>query len=379
MVFLLFDQLQGKKGRPAIGSKTIVVAEEVMDVEEEKNDEGDGKAKTQRVSCPVYNKRKGKKCRLTNILAVEMDAEEEKENNGDAQSGENVAPIDVYSGENGALIIAQSGETGALIDAQSGEYSPLIDAESGENGALIDAESGENGALIDAFALTLQTMKIIEIMIPMEKEIFGEENVECYVFKNNLLEFCAMKSLDATCIATYMRHLYDKYESLRGIVKFFNPASVSATSKLGISRLITKKMQNGKGNQICFIPYHIQAKSHWVLIVIDCSSMNVFWLDSSNAKPDEQTKFYINIGLNSLLIDGRRRMPTWNIIKCPAQRGNVECGYFVMKFMSELMDNPSLSIETKMTKIADKETYTIDEINEIRVEFMEFVVEHLGE
>ncbi|KAM7530254.1 hypothetical protein LguiB_033664 [Lonicera macranthoides] len=316
----------------------------------------------------IIKERHGKKCRLTNILAVEMDAEEEKENNGDAQSGENVAPIDVYSGENGALIIAQSGETGALIDAQSGEYSPLI-----------DAESGENGALIDAFALTLQTMKIIEIMIPMEKEIFGEENVECYVFKNNLLEFCAMKSLDATCIATYMRHLYDKYESLRGIVKFFNPASVSATSKLGISRLITKKMQNGKGNQICFIPYHIQAKSHWVLIVIDCSSMNVFWLDSSNAKPDEQTKFYINIGLNSLLIDGRRRMPTWKIIKCPAQRGNVECGYFVMKFMSELMDNPSLSIETKMTKIADKETYTIDEINEIRVEFMEFVVEHLGE
>jgi len=33
---------------------------------------------------------------------------------------------------------------------------------------------------------------------------------------------------------------------------------------------------------------------HWVLMVIDCSSMTIFWLDSLHTLPDEQTKFYMN-------------------------------------------------------------------------------------
>lgn len=60
--------------------------------------------------------------------------------------------------------------------------------------------------LITAFTHNLFIMKTNQITIPLEKEMFGEDKGQCYVFKNDLLDFCALKPLDVTCIVAYMRY-----------------------------------------------------------------------------------------------------------------------------------------------------------------------------
>ncbi|RXH92716.1 hypothetical protein DVH24_033612 [Malus domestica] len=45
---------------------------------------------------------------------------------------------------------------------------------------------------------------------------------------------------------------------------------------------------------------------------------------------------------------------------CPLQEGTVECGYYVMKYMKEIIDDPNCSIITK-------------EIDALRIEWVEYV------
>lgn len=58
---------------------------------------------------------------------------------------------------------------------------------------------------VELFTSTLRNLNIDGISIPMHFEMFGEENTECFVFKKDLLELCAMEPVDITCVVAYMR------------------------------------------------------------------------------------------------------------------------------------------------------------------------------
>ncbi|KAL9447767.1 hypothetical protein AB3S75_015275 [Citrus x aurantiifolia] len=55
----------------------------------------------------------------------------------------------------------------------------------------------------------------------------------------------------------------------------------------------------------------------------------------------------------------------WNDVKVPMQIGNVECGYYVMRFMKEIITDQSILC----TKFNEKDTYNEDEINEIHFDW----------
>ena len=59
--------------------------------------------------------------------------------------------------------------------------------------------------IIDAFTQTLESMDTSQIMIPIGEEIFGDQNLVSYVFKNDMFDFCKMQPMDVTCIIAYMR------------------------------------------------------------------------------------------------------------------------------------------------------------------------------
>ena len=48
-------------------------------------------------------------------------------------------------------------------------------------------------------------MEADQIIIPIEKEMFGDNTTECYVFKQDLVDLCEMQPLDVTCIKADMR------------------------------------------------------------------------------------------------------------------------------------------------------------------------------
>ncbi|RVW62979.1 hypothetical protein CK203_062382 [Vitis vinifera] len=96
-----------------------------------------------------------------------------------------------------------------------------------------------------------------------------------------------------------------------------------------------------------FIPYN--PNFHWVLVALDMRTMTAYYLDP--------------IQSNHVMI--LRKLLTWHyefihqrtkIIKegadmgkvvCPRQLGSVECGYYVMRYMKDIIVDPSL-LSTKM-------------------------------
>ncbi|TQD70262.1 hypothetical protein C1H46_044206 [Malus baccata] len=56
-------------------------------------------------------------------------------------------------------------------------------------------------------------------------------------------------------------------------------------------------------------------------------------------------------------IKGRKNI-NWKVVKCPLQEGTVEFGYYVMKYMKEIIDDPNCSIITKVIYSSGKLIYS---------------------
>ena len=62
------------------------------------------------------------------------------------------------------------------------------------------------------------------------------------------------------------------------------------------------------------------------------------------------------------------RRTTFTVCTCPTQPGNIECGFFVLRFMRDIIFNvDGLSV------LQSKEFYTCDDIDEVRLEWAQFV------
>ncbi|CAL2276866.1 unnamed protein product [Prunus armeniaca] len=69
-----------------------------------------------------------------------------------------------------------------------------------------------------------------------------------------------------------------------------------------------------------------------------------------------------------------RKSPIWkNLQGTPRQPTNVECGYYVMRFMRHIIHDPGLAFEKKFDKKKEPVVYTQELIDEVRLEWAKFV------
>ncbi|CAL8135687.1 unnamed protein product [Prunus armeniaca] len=72
------------------------------------------------------------------------------------------------------------------------------------------------------------------------------------------------------------------------------------------------------------------------------------------------------------------KSPIWkNLEGTPRQPTNVECGYYVMHFMRDIIPDPCLAFEKKFDKKKEPVVYTQELIDEVRLELAEFVNKQL--
>ncbi|CAL8088598.1 unnamed protein product [Prunus armeniaca] len=72
------------------------------------------------------------------------------------------------------------------------------------------------------------------------------------------------------------------------------------------------------------------------------------------------------------------KSPIWkNLQGTPRQPTNVECGYYVMRFMRDIIHDPTLVFEKKFDKKKKPVMYTQEHIDEVRLEWGEFVNKQL--
>ncbi|CAL9001906.1 unnamed protein product, partial [Prunus brigantina] len=218
----------------------------------------------------------------------------------------------------------------------------------------------------------------------IDKEVFGVER-NTFVLPEDITQFAGMEEIGATVVAVYMRYLHDhlKEANMCSMVGFIDPATVSANSGTitDRSRLVAGRLQKTDGEQIFMMPYN--PGRHWVLLIVRAKRETVYYLDPlpGNRVVDEEGKNIVNTAIkmyNSHIARSGRKAPIWKTLpNTPKQPSSVECGYYVMRFMRDIIMDPSLAFEKKYAKGKEEAPYPQEAIDEVRNEWAEFVCLHM--
>ncbi|KAI8530569.1 hypothetical protein RHMOL_Rhmol11G0070000 [Rhododendron molle] len=121
-----------------------------------------------------------------------------------------------------------------------------------------------------------------------------------------------------------------------------------------------------------YVLFHIRV--HWVLCVVDLSSSTVYYMDSINKEVHSPLKLLIKTAFK--IYDSSKgvrssRIINWKPVECPKQPTNVECGFYVMKYMNDLIRDEKILSRGNFN---GKKTYTKAEIDEVRAKWIKSVI-----
>ncbi|KAI5344277.1 hypothetical protein L3X38_012154 [Prunus dulcis] len=218
------------------------------------------------------------------------------------------------------------------------------------------------------------------LQFTIDKEVFGRER-DTFLLPEDITQLAGMEEIGATVVAVYMRYLHDvlKQANMCSMVGFIDPATVSANSGTiaDRSRLVAARLQKTDGEQIFMMPYN--PGRHWILLIVRAKRETVYFLDSlpGNRVVDEEAKNIVNSAIkiyNSHIARAGRKAVIWKTLSgTPKQPSSVECRYYVMRFMRDIIMDPSLAFEKKYAKGNQEAPYPQEAIDEVRNEWAEFV------
>ncbi|VVA41693.1 PREDICTED: ubiquitin-like-specific protease, partial [Prunus dulcis] len=192
------------------------------------------------------------------------------------------------------------------------------------------------------------------LQFTIDKEVFGRER-DTFLLPEDITQFAGMEEIGATVVAVYMRYLHDvlKQANICSMVGFIDPATVSANSGTIAerSRLVVARLQKTDGEQIFMMPYN--PSRHWILLIVRAKRETVYFLDPlpGHRVVDEEAKNIVNSAIkiyNFHIGRAGRKAVIWKTLSgTPKQPSRVECGYYVMRFMRDIIMDPSLGFENK--------------------------------
>ncbi|BBG99139.1 hypothetical protein Prudu_008732, partial [Prunus dulcis] len=96
---------------------------------------------------------------------------------------------------------------------------------------------------------------------------------------------------------------------------------------------------------------------------------------------DEEAKNIVNSAIkiyNTPHSPNGRKNVIWKTLSgTPKQPSSVECGYYVMRFMRDIIMDPSLGFENKYAKGNQEASYPQEAIDEVRNEWAETVFQFI--
>ncbi|XP_062107425.1 uncharacterized protein LOC133818526 isoform X2 [Humulus lupulus] len=192
----------------------------------------------------------------------------------------------------------------------------------------------------------LTTVKYVEpsfmIKITMDFEIFGHEN-DLYISQEDIVHVGLMEEIGASCVSLYIRILYFQLvkREISHFFRFVEPIWLSNVGSTEEERVewVSKRMLDSNPGQMWLLPYHKGVFQH---------------LRTNNAKTKEVA---------------------WRTVKCPGQPlQSVQCGFYVMRMMKDFVTN-EFSMRWLTSNCGGKNYYTKDEINEVREEWAQCVMD----
>ncbi|KAK2388580.1 ubiquitin-specific protease [Trifolium repens] len=197
-------------------------------------------------------------------------------------------------------------------------------------------------------------------IMPMEESIFGvyyEENI----VKEYFNEFFQGEEIGVSIICIYIRYLFEKLLCPRNLTRQFSFLSPHRVSMVLIEKdpkpveeyMVAELMKTKDLQKLFFAPLYFDKYGDWVLVVIDAVSEIVYYLDPLLGDPNSHPnmKKFLNTVLQKFRsLRGARVQRSklnnisWIRIQCPRQRNSIDCGYFVMRFMKEIVISNKIEI-----------------------------------
>ncbi|GAU38678.1 hypothetical protein TSUD_292600 [Trifolium subterraneum] len=169
-----------------------------------------------------------------------------------------------------------------------------------------------------------------------------------------------------TCIIPMEESIFGVYYEENIIKDYFN--EFLRGEEIGVSMIL--------------LTHHFFRGGHWVLVVIDAVSEQVYYLDPLLGDPNS----YPNMKMLNTVLQKFRSLRgarvqrsklnniSWIRIQCPQQRNSINCGYFVMRFMKEIIISNKNEIPMLYFDDFKCSTYSKDKLTEIKEEWSQYVL-----
>ncbi|KAI5395503.1 hypothetical protein KIW84_061891 [Lathyrus oleraceus] len=246
----------------------------------------------------------------------------------------------------------------------------------------------KKGAFVPRYQISLETLvDSSDIatagairLLDMEEDIFGYSCTET-IGKEDLEHIFRHQELGVGVIHTYIRFLYDNFmrenDQLSNRFRF---VSSSLVNKALICRepdscreYLVKRFMASSTNNLYLWPYN--SGCHWLLLAIDPLKEVVYFLNSIDGE-------WTNYPDMKQLVDTQARVPrtkssniTWIKVQCPLQRNGIDCGYFVMRFMREIINMNQIEIPITYFDEYKCAHYTRLQLEQIKEELCQYFIE----
>ncbi|KAL6136929.1 hypothetical protein ACLB2K_062224 [Fragaria x ananassa] len=181
---------------------------------------------------------------------------------------------------------------------------------------------------------------------------------------------------------SYLNKVLKKKKKMEDMIRFVDSDKVSAIGSgtpTARSRDLSVMYKNGKPGQIYSIPYN--TGQHWTLTIVNPELETTRYMDPLKRRLDgsewsaivtDSIKMYR--GLLRKQPRKKKASPWKPLLGVPIQKDDVSCGYYVMRYMKEIVEDNNIDLDKKWGTRAGL-TYTAEEIDEIRGEWAEHVLQ----
>ncbi|KAL0556781.1 hypothetical protein IC582_005297 [Cucumis melo] len=193
------------------------------------------------------------------------------------------------------------------------------------------------------------------IKMPIEKEVVCESTSTLPLMLKSILRYaekdivdlCNMNEVKTFTLVAYMMYLYSSVSGTKENMQYvFVDPSLISSGNIQESRIrnLYSRLMVSKPDQVVLVPFN--PGGHWALLAINAYEDTMFYLDLLRTTSKATTRY------------------------CPLQVGSTTCGYYVMKYMREIVNRGSIVI---LDSIDTRKSYSQAELDEVRVELVEFL------
>ncbi|KAF9625425.1 hypothetical protein IFM89_022738, partial [Coptis chinensis] len=190
----------------------------------------------------------------------------------------------ILEGKEQALLPVPVGDKLKFVEDAIGSHDKIGQPSKSKGEKTKSAGHSKGSDLCTSFGAMIGTIiQSGRLKFPYGQELFGDNIEFSYIETNDVKDVCNLESVESPCMVAYMRDGY----------LFVNPTVFSVVDSKEKTKLVLDRSREANMNEIVFIPYN--PCFHWIVIVIDLSSMDVYWLDSIYMRKTRDTRNKITI------------------------------------------------------------------------------------